>query len=360
MISILNGRLVFEGSHLLEDPIKDFDGIVARYRNFDVNLMLHVVSDPTCRYESRFGRGRIPPEIAGLDAKQRFLAILNERTIRGNPKGFYVNKHRDDFDPLRNDRIRSVSLAYTGLDGVAEHFLARASKYGIIFFHDFLNSRGAEAVRYINEEDAEGVRSLLFNSPHLVESFGVGYDMRWENEWRIQGSLTFTDEDIAFVVVPDDEYHEFVMAQVKDELGDFGILPSSLFDDPVQFFLMCHSLEHHAWHQIEILGGMLVDFEMFPDPTDDEIVIIREKCGEWLDCLRKADIQEFYEGRYIARFLSFVDGVSQHALPEDLRERLEAVRANRNEPSDTNRDMMIACYSELFHIQRDRIDLGIP
>src|SRR5690606_42055725 len=67
-----------------------------------------------------------------------------------------------------------------------------------LFFHDFLIDRGLKKVIYINDQSPLELRALMFNSPHLIESYGKGYDMRWENEWRIKGSLEFKDNDVAF------------------------------------------------------------------------------------------------------------------------------------------------------------------
>ncbi|TGG89398.1 hypothetical protein E4656_19990 [Natronospirillum operosum] len=357
MLTIRDGQIVFAEAHLLEPAITDFEGIEARYRNLEISIPLHIVSDPTCRYEAGYGRGRISDEFSRLGAKERLLSILERKTLIGNPKGYYVNKNRPGVTPLENDQIKSVSFAYCGMSEVARHFDARASKYGIVFFHDFLNNRGLRKVRYINEQDDEATRSVIFNSPHLLESYGPKYDMRWENEWRIQGQLTFSPEDVAFIVVPDEDYDEFIGSLVQDRVGEFWPLPASVFDDPIKFLWMAHRLEHHAWWQIEILGGLLVDFDMFPEPNAEEIEQINENCGFWLECLSKAEIQEFYEQRYVSRFLAFSDAVDSRSLPPTLRGQLESVRRNAGEPSQTHRDLMIACYGELFHIQRDRINL---
>jgi hypothetical protein len=243
------------------------------------------------------------------------------------------------------------------MDQVSQHFSARASKYGIVFFHDFLNNRGIREVRYINDEEESALHSLLFNSPHLLESYSSKYDMRWENEWRIQGQLSFSEEDIAFLIVPDEEYNEFIDLQIGEQIGEYGILPASVFDHPVRFLLMAHQLEHHSWSQIEILGGLLVDFDMFPLPNEDEVKEINKRCGFWIDCLRKAEIQEFYEHRYASRFLKFAGSLNEQALPTAFRGKLEAISANAREPFATHRDLMMACYGEMFYIQKDRINL---
>jgi len=354
MITINNGRISFVEKHLFDPKIEMFDGIIDRYRNYTVELFVHVISDPSCRYEKGVGSSRTSKDIAELSAKDRFLSLLKNRNITANPKGFYANKFKSEKE--LPEEIKSVSFAYCNQDEVAQHFAARNSEYSIIFHHDFLQSLGMIQVRYINEEDDESIRRLVFNEPFALEAYGKSYDMRWEKEWRISKNVAFESKDVAFVTVPDSEYHEFVHFTIYSGL-DYVILPASVFTDPFQFFLMAHGIEHHSWQQIRIYGDWKVDFEMFPNFTDSEKEIFLDRCGLHINCLAKAEIQNVYEHRYISRFINFASRLDDSFLKKTSFRELNLVNENSGEPYQTHRDLMMHCYTERFEVQRDNIKL---
>ena len=68
MLIVNNGRIEFEMSHLEENRILDYKGILDRYSKIDCTLFYHVVSSPECGYEKNFGQGRIPKEFAAMSA----------------------------------------------------------------------------------------------------------------------------------------------------------------------------------------------------------------------------------------------------------------------------------------------------
>lgn len=357
MLKEHEGQIVFDEGHLFEPEITTIEGIGERYKNLDVRLLVHIVSDPSCRYESKFGSGRIDSKFASLDARERILSILEQKTITGNPKGYYVNKHKSGVKAEVNERIKSVSFSLSSMSDVEQHFSARGSKYGIVFFHDFLIDRGLKKVTYINDQNPLELRALMFNSPYLIESYGKCYDMRWENEWRIQGSLKFEEDDIAFIIVPDDDYDNFIDDLSKLGVDSFWILPASVFDDQVGYFLTLHTFEHSSWDQIKIFGGMLVDIDMFPDPDESELELIEGECGEWIEYICKAAVQEIYEKRYTHRFNDFIYKISDKYLDAPFLEGLKNVSRNACEPWQTHRDLMMHCYGKRFDIQRDRLNL---
>lgn len=354
MITINNGRISFVEKHLFDPKIEKFDGIVERYKNYHVELFLHVISDPSCRYEKGAGSARTLKDIAELSAKERFLSLLENREITANPKGFYANKFKkgEEFP----DEIKSVSFAHCKQEEVAKHFEARNSEYSITFYHDFLQSLGMIPVRYVNEEDEESIRRLVFNEPFALEAYGRNYDMRWEKEWRINKSVAFKPHDVAFITVPDSEYHEFINLTIHGNL-DYLILPASVFTDPFKFFLIADSMEHHSWQQIRIYGEWKVDFEMFPDFTDAEKEAFLDECGVHIECLAKAEIQNIYEHKYISRFMNFASRLEDDFLHKTSFKELALVHANADEPYQTHRDLMMHCYTTRFEIQRDNIKL---
>ncbi|QWT40141.1 hypothetical protein [Dickeya dadantii] len=354
MIIINNNRISFVEKHLFDPKIETFDGIIERYRDYHIELFLHVVSDSSCRYEKGVGSARVLKDIAGLSAKERFLSLLKNKELTANPKGFYANKIKNG--EVFPQEIKSVSFAHCTQEEVAKHFEARNSEYGIIFYHDFLQSLGMIPVRYINEENEDSIRRLVFNEPFALEAYGKTYDMRWEKEWRINKNVTFFPNDVAFIIVPDREYDEFVNLIVHNDL-EYLALPASVFTNPFKFFLMANSMEHHAWNQIRIYGDWKVDFDMFPDFTAAEEKEFLSICGLHVDCLAKAEIQDVYENRYISKFINFASRLDVEFLNKTSFKDIALVNKNAGEPYQTHRDLMMHCYTERFNVQRDRINL---
>lgn len=356
MIKVENGKINFIENHLFDPTIEKFDGILDRYREYEVELFIHIVSDPSCRYERGVGSNRTLKDISSLSAKERFKSILENRVINSNPKGFYANKLSNE--KSHPNEIKSVSFAHCRQDEVKKHFSARNSEYGFVFFHDFLQSMGMLPVRYINEEDEESIRRLVFNEAYLLEAYGRTYDMRWEKEWRINRDLIFDIEDVAFIVVPDEEYAEFIDFTISEAI-DYYVLPASVFTNPLAFFLMADGMEHHSWNQIALYGEWKVDFDMFPEFTPDEEVEFISRCGEHIECLSKAEIQDAYERRYVSKFIDFASKLDKTFLAKTSFDSHTTVSANANEPYQTHRDLMMHCYTERLDVQRGSIDLGI-
>lgn len=354
MIKVENGRINFVEKHLFDPKIEELEGILERYKKYEVELFVHIVSDPKCRYESGAGANRTLKTISGLSAKERFKSLIKQRVINANPKGFYANKVKDQ--NKHPDEIKSVSLAYCNQTEVSNHFCARSSEYGLVFFHDFLQENGMIPVRYINEEDEESIRRLVFNDVFALEAYGKKYDMRWEHEWRINHDVSFSEEDVAFIIVPDDEYHEFIALLINNGF-EYCVLPSSAFTNPLKFFLMAHTLEHHAWNQIRLHGEWKVDFDMFPNLTQEEEALFMRRCSDHLKCLTKAEVQEVYERRYVSKFMNFASHLDEEFLGKTSFNKLQLVSANADEPYQTHRDLMMHCYTERFEIQRKRINI---
>ncbi|NBF15549.1 hypothetical protein GV729_09745 [Pseudomonas sp. Fl4BN2] len=352
MITINNGRISFVEKHLFDPEIEKFEGIIERYSDYHVELFLHVVSDPSCRYEKGVGAARVVKDIAGLSAKERFLRLLNNRELTANPKGFYASKLKKGEEPPQE--IKSVSFAHCTQEEVAQHFEARNSEYGVIFYHDFLQSLGMIPVRYVNEEDEESIRRLVFNEPFALEAYGRNYDMRWEKEWRVNKNVTFESHHVAFIVVPDNEYHEFVHLTIHADL-DYLVLPASVFTNPFKFFLIADSMEHHSWQQIRIYDDWKVGFDMFPEFTGAEKEEFLNRCEVHIECLAKAEIQNIYENRYISKFMNFASRLDVGFLNKTSFKEIALVNKNAGEPYQAHRDLMMHCYTERFEVQRGRI-----
>jgi hypothetical protein len=350
-----NGSIQVAIGHLLEKPPETWEGIIERYSKLEITLFHHIVSAPDCRYEKKFGRGRVPDEVLALSPAERLKKILKEGAIQGNPKGYFVNKHHGSLTPAQLDAIKSVSFALCGLDDVPKHFKARGSEYGICFFHDFLESSGIRPVTYLNGQTYEHQRRAIFNAPHLVEVCFPGYDMQWENEWRIKGRLPFTPADVAFLIVPDAAYHSFMEWLTTEDLYDYVGMPSSAFNNHLDYLRILPTLDHSSWDQIRIFDDFKLDFEEFEAYTDDDRTKMQAATAGFLPYIAKADVQELYEERYVSRWLKFAGQLNGDVKNSPLFKRLEYVDGNRNEPWRSSADLVKAAYTHQFQIQGDRI-----
>jgi hypothetical protein len=351
------GQIQYNIDHLVESPPDSIEAIVERYKTFDTSLFYHIVSSPACRYETGYGTGRVPAELAALSAKDRFKNILKSKSLIGNPKSYFVNKHKSSLNPSQVDEIKSVSFTLSDNKSLCSHFKARGSEYGICFFHDFLGASGIRQVVYLNEQDSADRQKMIFNAPYLVESYGKTYDMRWEKEWRIKSRLSFTKADIAFLIVPDSEYKE-ISAWMWDsgELNDdYVLLPSSIYTDVIKYLFMVPKLDHSKWGQISVCGSPKMDFDIFTFPTSEERQSLLSACGDYLECLCKVDIRDIYEYKFTRRFLNFVDSLEEDFKSLPIFERNKNIEGNSKEPWCSSREFVIEAYEALFNIQKDRI-----
>lgn len=353
-----NGQIQIAIDHLIEPELETFDEVIKRYSALQIKLFYHVVSSPTCRYEKGFGKGRVSETISNMSATDRFKNILKTKCINGNPKSYFVNKHKESLTPSQIEAIKSVSFTFCDNENLKEHFKARKSCYCICFFHDFLEQSGIRPVVYLNNHDVIEQQQIIFNSPYLVETFGHTYDMRWENEWRIKNKLPFTKEDIAFLVVPDSEYANIIewlwnSGEIDD---DYIVLPSSIYTDPIKYLFMVPQLDHSGWGQIRLFDdGPKMDFDEFIEPTPDDREELIAVAGDYLSCLCKADIQELYEHKFTQRFFSFVGELDDTTKKLPIFNKYENIKKNAHEPWASSRELVISSYEALFHIQRDRI-----
>jgi hypothetical protein len=350
-----NGSIQVLIDHLIEDRPTTFKGVVERYRNLDITLFHHIVSSPTCRYEKMFGEGRVPESVLAMTPRKRLKAILKAGAIQGNPKGYFVNKHKDSLTASQVEAIKSVSFALCEMDYVSRHFEARGSEYGICFFHDFLETAGIRPVVYLNEGRTADKQHAIFNAPHLVEMWSPRYDMRWENEWRVKGRLEFTRDDVAFLIVPDAQCERF-KAWMDDNDMDYVVMPSSAFNDHAAFLKMLYPMEMWSGSQIKLFDYELcLDWDEFLDYTDDDRRKLQAKAGEYLTCIAKAEIEQIYEGRYIERYLEFIGQLDPSTKNSPVFKRLLNVVKNEREAWHCSGDLVRASCEALFKIQADRI-----
>jgi hypothetical protein len=324
-----DGSIGISVDHLLEDVPDKFDDIVERYKSLPVRLFFHVVSSPKCSYERKFGKGRVPELLAKMSARERFLRILTGRMIHGNPKSYFVNKHKECLTASQVEGLKSVSFTLCDFEELPAHFNARGSSYGVCFFHDFLQHAGIRPVVHLPDHELGTQREIVFNSPFLVETYGRAYDMRWENEWRIKKELRFSNEDIAFLIAPDDDY-ETIANWTFDNGFECPVLPASIFYDPLSYLRMLPKLHHESWGQIRLFEDLLLDFEEFKPYTEDDRRQMTAEVGDILSCIVRVDLLEQYQHRYTQRYLEFVGALNDETKSLPLIKKYENIQASED------------------------------
>jgi hypothetical protein len=297
-----------------------------------------------------------------MTAEERFINILKTKKIVGNPKSFFVNKGKATIETRKFDEIRSVSFTFSSIDELPTHFDARDSQYVICFFHDFLQDKGMRRVQYINDHRIEDIQRIVFSSPYLIEIYNSKYDMRWEAEWRINGDLQFTEEDVAFLIVPDAEYKRLIDQFLNDaDLFDYVyIIPGSTFTSAIDHLFQIQNSDNLAFGQVPLFrqnfdDGLLMDTDEFPEllPAErDAFAIKADKC---LKALAKSTIHECYEHRFVKRFINFIDKLDNSSWGISCIPDINNIKKNFNEPWHSHNDLTIACYEILFKIQQNRI-----
>lgn len=352
-----NGRIEMDIDHLLEPTPITMDDAVGRYSTLELNLFYHVISSPLCRYEQRFGKGRVPNSVLKMDARERFKSILKAGMINGNPKGYFVNKHKDALTASQLDSIKSVSFALCKREEMPRHFTARESEYAICFFHDFLDNSGVRPVSYLNGRNEREQQTLIFSAPHLAEVFSPKYDMRWENEWRVKGMLEFCPDDVAFVVAPDCDYKSMLdwLHSDDNDLEDYTLLPSSIFCDTLKYLEMVPKLDHSGWSQIRLYDELLMDFEEFLPLTKSDKAEMHRLADQYLTCMAEAELHDLYEHRFTSRFFEFLGDLDDAVKKSPLFSKHELMKKNASDHWRSNINFVKASYEKWFEIQHDRI-----
>jgi hypothetical protein len=355
-------QIEYDIDYLKNGELKTLDDVIKRYESSNMHLFYHVISSPTCRYESKFGKHRISKAISNMSADERFINILKNRKIVANPKSFFVNKTKAALEPKNFDEIRSVSFTLSSISDLVAHFEARDSQYAICFFHDFLQDKGIRRVQYINDYRTEDIQRIVFSSPHLIEIYSSNYDMRWEAEWRIKGDLRFTDDDVAFLIVPDSDYKRMVDLFSKDEdlSGYVYIIPGSTFTSPVDHLFQIQNSDNLAFGQVPLFrqgfdDELLMDTDEFPELLSGEREAFERKAGKYLRALAKSTIHDCYENRFVNRFIDFIEKLDSSNWEMSCIPDINNIKKNLDEPWQSHRDLTIVCYETLFTIQQSRI-----
>jgi hypothetical protein len=131
-----------------------------------------------------------------------------------------------------------------------QKLVQRRFNHGVAFKKEWLLSKGAQRVWYI-EKDSQTHSSLEKMSNHLNgtekedffdlapfidipgESGDSVYRFEWEREWRIIGDLSFSPDDVEFLILPGD-VHEAARALFYDaEHDNYGPNYKCPYYDPI-------------------------------------------------------------------------------------------------------------------------------
>lgn len=354
MITIENYNLYYNTEHLLSSKPKTYEEVIIRVDPIECRLFYNIISSPNCRYERYFSEGRIKDHFKNLDAESRFKNIFTEKVIYANPKSFFVNKL--NIPPKDCNEIKSVSFTFSDYKVLPKHFEVRGSDFGICFFHDFLQNKGLRPVEYLNENDNEKIKKLVFNSPHLIEVYSNSYDMRWENEWRLNTDLNFTQEDIAFVIVPQDRHKHFVdWFMDNEDFQDIRILTSNLYKSYVDYLIYYPQQTDNNWNQIEIFRNQYgKGFKVSPESFNNLSVKAKSDFmtanTKELNCFVKNTILLNYEFGYTHRFVNFRNKIANLNNLGHLFQDYPNIESNLEEPIDAQRDLIISLFESLYQL----------
>jgi len=352
MITVDKYNLFYNTEHLLSKRPETYPEIIARLEKLECRLFYNIISSPDCNYERKFSKGRIQEHYKNLSAEERFRNIFIERILYANPKSFFVNKVKGAASSC--EQIKSVSFALADYSEIPRHFAARGSEFGICFFHDFLQDNGLRPVEYLHANSDEHKKQLAFNSPHLVEVSNAAYNQSWENEWRVKRDLHFTQDDIAFVIVPASRHAFYVnWFSDQDDFEDIQVISSDVYNSYVDHLIRFPQQIDNSWHQVEIYRneygkGFKVNPEDFNglSPTQKKIFLDENK--NELECLAKNTILTNYEHAYTSRFLRFKDQISSEETIAHLFPDYQLISENSVEPEEAQRDLVRGLIQSLY------------
>lgn len=176
---------------------------------------------------------------------ETIMSILWQRRLLRGPAPFGAARDIPEVAELQRAVCFSeVPLGF--LDRVADR---RKSKFGIAFRKRFLLDRGGAPLWYLEHDTpqqvafARMIREGRRRGPDLADplwaltpfvDFPSGpsspytYDFRWEREWRIAKDVEFNEDDVAFLLIPEDRHdvaRSFFEEHIEDNTGPGYLCP---------------------------------------------------------------------------------------------------------------------------------------
>lgn len=161
------------------------------------------------------------------------LTILYNQVIEARSK-FGVGR---EWAPVANDQ-KCVCFSEIPLHQLSR-LVWRRSRYGLGFRKDFLMSRGAAPVWYVQKDNhlhnaiydlmtrasvcKPGMQDPIWRLTPFIDAIGVysggSYRFEWEREWRHLGNFCFQRDDPAFLIIPQELHNNarrfFEMHELK-------------------------------------------------------------------------------------------------------------------------------------------------
>ncbi len=188
--------------------------------------------DDLSRFVVHFTRDHEPDFFAEEDGKktvtasQNLRSILKDHKIEARNLHCMFNKKLKKLSDAKQKEFHVVCLTEVPLNQLSlltEEIEGRRVKlkpYGIIFHRDFIIKKKGQPAIYINGyENNHYLREAVNDAFAIWEMKGKAkkvtrllpfvnimsetYDFTWEREWRLLGDLTFGDNDIVAVILPD-------------------------------------------------------------------------------------------------------------------------------------------------------------
>jgi hypothetical protein len=161
-------------------------------------------------------------------AYDNIMSILWNRVLYANPFGI-----------ARRSAPNIDTQACVCFSEAPLHLLERIAQkrggYGIGFTKRFILENGGGPIWYVERGESadKAVRALIrqaIQSPNpiinpiweltpFIDSRGGTYQYEWEREWRYLGNLNFTEQDTAFLIIPE-EFHESARSFFEQVLED--------------------------------------------------------------------------------------------------------------------------------------------
>jgi len=352
MITVDGYNLYYTTDHLLTPKPKDYQEVIERLKTINSKLFYNVISSPACNYEKKFSEGRIDETYRTMDPESRFRNIFINKVLFANPKGYFVNKLKSE--PRNCREIKSVSFTLCEHTELYKHFNRRGSDYGICFFHDFLQDRGLRPVTYLNDNDIQTISRFVFNSPHLLEVYRDEYDMRWENEWRIKNDLHFTEDDVAFVVVPNEKVNFYIdWFQGNDEFQTVQVISVNAYRSVLDHLIQYPQQNNNSWRQVEVFSDKTgPGFKLSPEDFNNIDVGKKNAFAQTIDSdlqlFSKGVILSNYEHAYMNRYLRFENQLANPAILDELFPGRQEISGNKYEPEDTLHDLIKRLFGLLY------------
>lgn len=148
------------------------------------------------------------------DDYNKIMSILGNRKLKAlNPFGIAKSKGRED---------QNVTCFSEIPPGYWKRIIKRRkTKFGIAFHRRFILERGGIPVWYLcNQSNAyNSVIDLINNADNdnpiwnitpFIDAPGLygnsRYEFEWEREWRIAGDLCFLENNVAFLLIPEEKH----------------------------------------------------------------------------------------------------------------------------------------------------------